>query len=165
MHCHAVRLYYSWRGNAGNDNEEGNIIRSINSGTILELNFKNKGEYVRESDLLCTIVPAGDPLYMDITVANKDMGFIETGLEIKYKFDAFPYSDYGTLSGKVTAISPSAVEDKTLGYVYPIKGSLDTLYFEARGKRYPVKSGMTATAEIVTEKKSIFSMLFLKLKR
>jgi multidrug efflux pump subunit AcrA (membrane-fusion protein) len=145
--------------------EARNIIRAIDRGTILELNFRNKGGYVRESDLLCTIVPADAPLYMDITLANKDAGFIETGLAIKYKFDAFPYTDYGTLAGKVTSISPSAVEDKMLGYVYHVKGSLDTLHFEARGKRYPVKSGMTATAEIVTERKTIFSMLFEKLKR
>jgi multidrug efflux pump subunit AcrA (membrane-fusion protein) len=145
--------------------EAGSVIRAINSGTVLELNFRNKGEYVRESDLLCTIVPADAPLYMNITVANKDAGFIETGLAIKYKFDAFPYTDYGTLSGKVVSISPSAVEDKMMGYVYHVKGSLDTMNYEARGKRYPVKSGMTATAEIVTEKKSIFSMLFEKLKR
>jgi len=145
--------------------QEGNVIRAIDSGTILELNFRNMGEYVRESDLLCTIVPADAPLFMNITVANKDAGFIEKDLEIKYKFDAFPYTDYGTLSGKVTAVSPSAVEDKMFGYVYQVKGSLDSLYFKAKGRSYPVRPGMTATAEIVTDNKTIFSMLFSKLKR
>ena len=148
-----------------NVNDERNVIRAAKRGTVFKLNFRNKGEYVGESELLCSIVPDDAPLYMDISVANKDAGFIEQGLEIKYKFDSFPYSDYGTLSGKVTAISPSAVEDKTRGYVYHVKGSLDVLYFDVRGKRYPVKSGMTATAELVTEKKTIFSMLFAKLNR
>ena len=101
---------------------------------------------------------------MDITVANKDIGFIEPDTEIKYKFDAFPYTDYGTLNGKVLMISPSAVEDKTQGFIYHIQGSLDQTYFEIKGKKYPIKAGMTATAELVTEKKSIFSMLFKKLR-
>jgi len=147
-----------------NEKEKGNLIQAEKSGIISELYFRNTGDYVRVSDLLCTIVPSNSPFYMDITVANKDIGFIENGTEIKYKFDAFPYTDYGTLKGKVLAISPSAVEDKNLGFVYRIQGSLDQTYFEIKGKRYPIKVGMTATAELVTEKKSIFSMLFKKLK-
>lgn len=161
----ALKGVSPYQQSSEDNNEEGKVIRAIDSGTILELNFRNKGEYVRESDTLCTIVPADAPLYMDITVANKDAGFIETGMEIKYKFDAFPYSDYGTISGNVESISLSAIEDKILGYVYHVDGSLERMYFEVRGKKYHIKSGMTATAEIVTEKKTIFSMLFSKLKR
>ncbi|MBN1625972.1 MAG: HlyD family efflux transporter periplasmic adaptor subunit [Deltaproteobacteria bacterium] len=161
----ALKGLSSYQQSSEDNNKEGKVIRAIESGTILELNFRNKGEYVRESDILCTIVPADAALYMDITVANKDAGFIETGMEIKYKFDAFPYSDYGTISGKVKSISLSAIEDKTLGYVYHVDGSLDRIYYEVRGKKYYIKSGMTATAEIVTQKKTIFSILFSKLKR
>ncbi|MBW2092477.1 MAG: HlyD family efflux transporter periplasmic adaptor subunit [Deltaproteobacteria bacterium] len=140
------------------------IVRAENAGTISELYFRNPGEYVRESDLLCTILPANRPLYMDITVANKDIGFIEDGMQIKYKIHAFPYMDYGILWGKVSAIAPSAVEDHVLGMVYHVNGSLDKAYFEIRGKRYPIKAGMTAVAELVTEKKSFFSILFKKIK-
>ena len=140
------------------------IIRAETAGTISELYFRNSGEYVRESDLLCTIIPANSPLYMDITVANKDIGFIEKGMKIKYKVHAFPYMDYGVLEGKVSAIAPSAVKDTVLGLVYHVNGSLARPYFEIKGKNYPVKAGMTATAELVTEKESIFSILFKKFK-
>jgi len=144
--------------------ETEKMVRAENAGTISELFFRNAGEYVRESDLLCTILPAEMPLYMDITVANQDIGFIEKDMEIKYKFDAFPYTDYGILFGKVLAISPSAVERESLGFVYHVQGSLDQVYFEIKGKKYSIKPGMTATAELVTENKSIFSFLFRKLK-
>ncbi len=145
------------RGKAG-------IIRTGYAGTVSKLYFKNTGEFVRKSDLLCTILPMNGPLYMDITVANKDIGFIEKGMEIKYKFDAFPHTDCGVLLGKVSAISPSAVEDRTLGLVYHLQGSLDTTCFDIREKKYHLKAGMTATAELVTDRKSIFSILFKKLK-
>jgi multidrug efflux pump subunit AcrA (membrane-fusion protein) len=144
--------------------EKGNIIRAEKAGTISELYFRNPGEYVRESDLLCTMVPADSPLYMDITVLNKDVGFIEKEMEIKYKFDAFRYTDYGTLSGKVSAVSPSAVEDRALGWVYHVRGTLEQGHFEIDGVHHPVMAGMTATAELVTEKKSILSILFRKIK-
>lgn len=142
-----------------------NYILAENAGVVSELYFRNAGVYVRVSDLLCTIVPSDGDLYMDIVVANKDIGFTETGADIKYKIDAFPSTDYGVLEGKVLSVSPSAVEDKTQGFVYHVRGSLPKAFFEIRGKRYPVKPGMTATAELVTERKSIFSMLVGKLKK
>lgn len=97
---------------------------------------------------------------MDIKVANKDIGFIEKGMIIKFKFDAFPFREYGFLSGRVVSVSPSSVDDKKLGYVYDVQGALDQAHYDIRGKRYPVKPGMTGVAEIVTEKKTFFSMLF-----
>lgn len=144
------------------DKEKEEFIRADNAGTISELYFRNVGEYIRESDLLCTILPADSPLYVDITVANKDIGFIREGMEIRYKFDAFPFSDYGTISGKVSSISPSSIEDESLGFVYHVQGSLDQKAFEIDQDKYPIKSGMTATAELVTERIDIFSLIFRK---
>jgi multidrug efflux pump subunit AcrA (membrane-fusion protein) len=145
--------------------EKGDLLVAEREGVVSELYFRNRGEFVRVSDLLCTILPGDSPLYVDITVANKDIGFIEQGMEMRYKFDAFPYTDYGTVQGRVSAISPSAVEDKALGFVYHINGTLDRTHFEVKGKRYPIKAGMTATAELITESKSIFSLIFRRLKQ
>lgn len=142
--------------------EQEKIIRADSAGTISELYFRNAGEYIRESDLLCTILPADSPLYVDITVANKDIGFIRDGMDIHYKFDAFPFSDYGTISGNVSAISPSSIEDESLGFVYHVQGSLDQQAFVIDQDRYPIKSGMTATAELITERINIFSLIFRK---
>ena len=86
-------------------------------------------------------------------------------MEIKYKLDAFPYTVYGLVRGKVLTISPSAVEDVSLGFVYHVHGTLDKRDFEVKEKRYPIKAGMTATAELVKEKKSILSILIGKLKK
>ena len=147
-----------------NQTEKGNLIQAEKAGTISELHFRNIGDYIRPSDLLCTILPSDSPLYVDITVANKDIGFIEKAMEIKYKFDHFPYADYGILRGKVFLISPSAVEDKTLDFVYHVYGTLDQPYFEIKGKQYPIKAGMTAIAGLITERKTIFSMVVKKIK-
>lgn len=138
------------------------IVRAEKAGIVSELYFRNSGEYVRESDLLCMILPSDSPLYMEVTVANKDIGFIKEGLDIRYKFDAFPFSDYGTVSGKVLAISASAVEDDNLGFIYHVQGSLDRTAFEIKQEKYPIRPGMTAMAELVTERISILSLIFRK---
>ena len=146
------------------EEEKEKIILAENDGVISELYFKNEGEYIRESDLLCTIVPADSPLYMDIKVANRDIGFIEENMEIKYKFDAFPFMDYGVLRGKVSTISPSAVEDEMLGWVYYVQGDLEKDHFYISNKEYPVRAGMTATAELIIERKSIFARIFRRVR-
>jgi hypothetical protein len=97
-------------------------------------------------------------LYMDIVVANRDIGLIEPGLKVRYKFHAFPPTEYGTLWGHVTSVSDSATEDKNLGFVFHVKGSFDKPYFEMNNRTYGVKPGMTGTAELEIATKSIFSV-------
>jgi len=145
--------------------ESQKTIRAQTAGIISELYFKNTGVYVRESDLLCTMVPADSPMSMDIKIANRDIGFIEKNMTVKYKFAAFPYQDYGMLMGKVSAIPPSAVEEQNLGFIYIVQATLDKAYFEIKGKKYPIKVGMTARAEVVTERKTVFSLLFKSAKK
>ena len=153
------------RSPADNEVESEKTVRAELAGIISELHFRNVGEYVQQSDLLCTILPANRPLYMDITVANKDIGFIRTGLEIKYKFDAFPYMDHGVLYGEVTAISPSAVLNENHEMIYHVRGTLNDLFYTIQGQPYSIKAGMTAKAEIVTDRKSIFHILFKRFKK
>jgi multidrug resistance efflux pump len=140
------------------------VVRSRHEGILSELTVADVGEYVRKHDPLCTILPKDASLYMDITVPNKDVGFIATGMPVKYKFDAFPYTDCGFLFGKVDAISPAATEDRALGLVYHVHGTLEAPCFEIRGNKYLLRPGMTATAELVTDTKSILSILFSRLK-
>jgi multidrug efflux pump subunit AcrA (membrane-fusion protein) len=149
----------------GNKVEAEKTVRVELAGIVSELHFRNVGEYVRQSDLLCTILPADSPLYMDLIVANKDIGFIETDMNIKYKFDAFPYMDHGALYGKVKAVPLSAVQNENHDMVYHVKGTLSDLHYTIDGQMYLIKAGMMATAEIVTEKKSIFAILLKKFKK
>lgn len=145
--------------------ESEKTITAEIAGTVSELYFKNPGEYIRGSELMCTLVPADSAMFMDITVANRDIGFIQEEMPVKYKFEAFPYTDYGILKGRVSAIPPAAVEEQQLGFVYQVQGTLETPFYEIAGKTYPIKTGMTATAEIVTENKSIFALLFRRIKK
>jgi multidrug efflux pump subunit AcrA (membrane-fusion protein) len=142
--------------------EEGVIVRSETAGTVLSLFVRQAGVSVKESDALCSILSSGGALYMDIWVKNKDIGFIEKRMPIRYKFDAFHYSDFGTMHGNVDQIAPSAVEDQHRGFIFHIQGKIDTPYFEIKGKRYAIKPGMTATAELVTGRRSLLSLVVAK---
>ncbi len=63
------------------------------------------------------IVPEDDTLEVTALVQNKDIGFINVGQNAIIKVEAFPYTRYGYLVGKVKNINLDAIEDQKLGLV------------------------------------------------
>ena len=53
------------------------------------------------------IVPEG--LFAEVLVPNGDIGFVKIGQNAKVRVDAFPFSRYGELNGKVSYISADAL--------------------------------------------------------
>jgi multidrug efflux pump subunit AcrA (membrane-fusion protein) len=136
------------------------VVTSPAEGTVVHLFITYPGAYVEESAPLCNILPADYRLSMHVRATNREIGFIQKNMEIKYKFDAFPYTDFGLLYGRVMDIPEAAVEDENAGLIYHVQGTLDKAYFDLKEKKYFLKAGMTATAELVRERTSIFAMLF-----
>ena len=78
---------------------------------------------------------------------------------VKLKFNAFPYQKYGFIKGTLEYISPSATGDKeSKKQVYKGRVSLENDYFEVEEKRFPLRYGMTAAAEIVVRKRRVIDM-------
>jgi multidrug efflux pump subunit AcrA (membrane-fusion protein) len=100
-------------------------------------------------------------------VANKDIAFIEKGSRAKLKFDAFPFQDYGVIEGTVIEVSPDSQPDKDLGSFYKVTIAPRQTEIVAKQKKIQLRPGLALTAEIVTERKSILSLIlepFRKLK-
>ncbi len=96
-----------------------------------------------------------------VIVANKDIGFVKTGQEAKVRVDAFPFTRYGELIGKVTRIGADALppDQKVPIYRYPVILSLDKSYLESRGTKIPLRSGMAISANIKLRDKRLISLV------
>jgi hemolysin D len=81
------------------------------------------------------------------------------------KLDAFPYQDYGVVEGKVTAISLDSKLVEGVGQVYRVDIELSKNAIQAKGESVPLKSGQTATGEIVTRHRRIIDVLLDPLKK
>jgi HlyD family secretion protein len=90
---------------------------------------------------------------------NQEAGFIKLGMPVQVKLDAFPYQDFGVVSGKVTSISPDAKTDERLGPVYRVEVALDRNYVAANQQTIPFKAGQTATADIIIRRRRIVDVL------
>lgn len=138
---------------------QNTTITSPVSGIITTLDARSTGAVLQAGQTVATIAPSGARLVAEAQLSNRDIAFIETGLPAKLKFDAFPYQDYGAVEGTVIAVSPDAQVDKESGSFYKVTIAPQQTAIEAKGKSIQLRPGLTLTADIVTERKSILSLL------
>lgn len=135
------------------------------NGVISTLNVHNTGEVVQPGQTIAEMTPNQAPLVLEVSLPNREAGFVKTGMPVQVKFDAFPYQNYGVVSGKVVSISPDAKTDERLGVFYRVEVSLDRDSVKANNQSWKLKAGQTASAEIVIRQRSIADILLDPLKQ
>jgi multidrug efflux pump subunit AcrA (membrane-fusion protein) len=137
------------------------------AGVITRLEVRGPGAVVQAGQPIAVIAPANARLIVEAQVANKDIAFVEKGRPAELKFDAFPFQDYGGMRGTIIDVAPDAQFDEKLGSFYKVTIATERTDLVAKGKTIPLRPGLTLTAEIITERKSMLSLLlepFRKLK-
>lgn len=128
-------------------------------GVVLELAVADRGVAVGKGDLLGTLHPDDAGLKVELKLPNKDAGRVQPGMPIALRMEAYPVAEFGVVRAEVVRIAPVAREDPQLGWIYPVTARLPRDWVEAHGKRFPVRPGMAATAEIVVGRRSMLSSL------
>lgn len=129
------------------------------TGTISALKIRNIGEVAQPGQTIAEIAPAGAPLVLSAFLPSREAGLVKTGMRVQMKFDAFPYQDYGMVSGKVTSISPDAEVHEHLGAVYKVEVTLDRNAVTHNQQAISFKAGETASAEIIVRQRRIMDVL------
>ncbi|GAO52970.1 HlyD family type I secretion periplasmic adaptor subunit [Novosphingobium sp. MD-1] len=128
-------------------------------GTVQSLDVHTVGGVVEAAKPLMTVVPARGALEAEIRILNKDVGFVRVGQEAAVKLEAFPFTRYGTIPGRVRSISRDAVQDKDLGLVYVATIALERSHIDADERRVNLAPGLAATVDIKTGTRRIISYL------
>lgn len=153
-------------------------------GTVQQVAVTTVGQVVTPGQPLLVVVPSDGPIEIQAQVENKDIGFVEVGQEAVIKVDAFPFTRYGALSGRVTQVSRDAIESReasasgdaesiargqsvsqmtgtapTQNLVYPVKIVLDRDTIAADGRIVQLTPGMTVSVEIRTGHRRVISYL------
>ena len=104
--------------------------------------------------------------YFEAAVSSEEVGQLRVGMPARIKLDAYDYQRYGTLSGKVVFISPdSGLPDGQRTPHYLVRIELDADAVGRDGMRGLVKLGMAGQVEIVTETRSLLSILSKKIRQ
>jgi len=138
-------------------------LRSPMSGTVKNVRITTLGGVIKPGEEVMQIIPSGDHLIIEDKVKPTDVAFLKPGLHAIIKIDAYDYSIYGTLNGKLTFISPDTInEDSKTGeqIYYRVQIQTDNTNFSSKSKEgIEIQPGMTSTVEIITGKHSVLSYL------
>ncbi len=92
-------------------------------------------------------------------VKPSDIGFIQKGQQVRLRIDAFNYKHWGTLSGRVTAISDELTVRDQQSFV-EVRCQLDANHLQLKnGYKATLKKGMTFTAAFVLARRSLYELL------
>lgn len=134
-------------------------------GNILSLKLTKPGEVAQPNQPIAEIAPTGKPLVLSTLLPSHEAGFLSQGMPAKIKLDAYPYQDYGMVSGKVLSISADSYPQDPIGQVYRVDITLDRHYVQGQGKIIDLKPGQTASAEIITRRRRIIDLLLEPFKK
>jgi len=153
-------------------------------GVAQQLSVTTIGQVVTTGQQLLLVAPAGGPLQVEALVANLDIGFVKLGQQAVVKVDAFPFTRFGTLSGKVVRIAHEAVNETEAkraladvttpanaappqtsapgqpdSFVFPVTIELTNASMRIADADMPLNPGMTVTAEIKTDSRRVIEYL------
>jgi hemolysin D len=151
-------------------------------GIVQQLSVTTFGQVVGAGQQLATVTPTDGALQVEALVANMDIGFVRVGQEVAVKLDAFPFTRFGALHGKVVAIAAAAVDEQQAkrslanattpgnapdsaapgqaqSFVFPVTVAIDETAMRVDGATIPLTPGMTATVDIKTESRRVIDYL------
>ena len=83
-------------------------LRAPIDGTVQQLHIASVGAVVTPAQQLLSVVPDDSHIEIEAVLENRDVGFVEVGQPVELKIDAFPFTRYGLLRGKVISIDRDA---------------------------------------------------------
>ncbi|OQA31147.1 MAG: Hemolysin secretion protein D, chromosomal [Betaproteobacteria bacterium ADurb.Bin341] len=124
-------------------------------GTVQQLDVHTVGGVVAATKPLMQIVPKGNQVEVEAFLENKDVGFVVEGQRAEVKIDAFEYTKYGTITGKISHVSRDAIADEKRGLIYSTKIALDRSKIAVEGREVLLSAGMSVNVEIKTGERRI----------
>jgi hemolysin D len=134
-------------------------------GLVQQLAIHTIGGVVTPAQELMVIVPADSQFEIEAMVLNKDVGFVNEGQDVEIKVDSFPFTKYGTIDGRIKALSRDAVQDEDRGLIYPARVDMAKTTILVDDDYVQLGSGMAVTVEIKTGKRRLLEYLLAPLQR
>ncbi|MDR3436486.1 HlyD family type I secretion periplasmic adaptor subunit [Telmatospirillum sp.] len=142
-------------------------------GVVQQLAVHAPGAVVSQGSPVLMVVPENEGIAVEVSLPNKDAGFVLPGQAVEIKVESFPFTRYGTVPGTVQHVSGDAVQndgdsgqrrgggangdDQAPVYSVRIKPSTD--HITADGRLVALTPGMAVTAEIKIGKRRVIEYL------
>ena len=126
------------------------------------------GQSVEAGRQLAQLVPGDARLVARLYVPSRAAGFVEVGMPVLLRYDAFPYQKYGQQRGEVLSVSGSAATPAELGEAAwrpewaaePLFAVTVALPTPAPGQdALPLQAGMRVEADLLHESRRLYEWM------
>lgn len=143
---------------------QGYVLTAPVGGIVTALTGRI-GQRASAEQPLLMIIPDNATPTAELQVPSAAAGFLAPGQEVRLAVDAFPYQRFGTIPGRIESISAAAAarplpDGKGTGAFYLVTVRLTRPWMEAFGRRQPLQPGMSLSARIITERRTLVEWLF-----
>lgn len=141
------------------------------AGQVQQLAIHTTGGVVTDAQALMVIVPnetaspGAGAVVVEVTLDNKDIGFVTPGQGAEVKLETFPFTRYGTIAATVELVTADAVNDEKRGAIFPARLLLKASHINVDGKAIKLTPGMNVTAEIKTGQRRVIEYLLSPVQR
>jgi len=138
-------------------------LRAPMRGVVKNIRMTTLGGTLKPTEELMQIVPIQNELLVEARVRPSDIAFIHTGQPASVKIDAYDYTIYGWLNGKVSYLSADTLTDdlkqgEPAYYRMQVQAEEKHLGSQA-GAAIQLQPGMTVSVEVKTGKSTVLRYL------
>ena len=136
-------------------------VRSPLAGRVNRVLVTTVGGSVQPGAPLVEIVPSEDSLFVEVQVRPADIAWVRLDQDARINITAYDPSVYGSLDGKVVAISPDATLNERTGEAfYTVRVATNDRLFDRDGRPLAIGPGMIAEVSLLGDKRSVLSYIF-----
>ena len=137
------------------------VVRAPVDGVLVGFTGWSPGGFVSAGQVLGSVSP-DDALLVETQVSSRDAGLVRLGQSVRLQVDAYAYTWWGALDGKVTAIGgDSLVSDRSAppGFKVLVRPASTALILP-NGARAELRKGLTVSARFLVARRSVLQLLY-----
>jgi len=137
------------------------VLAAPVSGRVYFAGIVQQNQSVATSQELFYVAPPSTGYLGELRIPQQSAGKVRVGQAVVIKFAGFPYQEFGAVRGRITAIAAIPYRDSVFLARVALPAGLKTTY----GKSLAYKTGMTASAEVLTTDTRLAEKLFYQLRQ
>lgn len=135
------------------------LVRAPVAGTLQGLTGLSAGAVASAGQSFGYVSPDA-PLVVETYVASRDIGFVRPGQTVRLQIDAFPYTQWGLLDGRIREIAADATTNGAqAAFKVLVQPQAMALHLR-NGATGTLRKGMTLTARFVVARRSLLQVLY-----
>ncbi len=147
-----------------NDRVSRSEVRAPMDGVVNRVLMNTVGGVVKPGDAIIEMTPTDDKLVIEAKISPTDRAQLMTGAPARVKVSAYDYGVYGSMQGVVTEISADTVPEERGDRYFRVKIEV-TRDPKKVDHGLPLMPGMTATADMIVGRRTVWQYLMSPLSR